>query len=231
MTLPEDTVIEIGKSIPLSAYRGFFDPASAGGKYSLDFQNWLNRQVGKTLKEALPEYGKPLLPKPLEDLLAERRFGFIADGDKAFMIAFDQGIGQLGYDCGGAIVAGNVWGKMQAVYAKTGVKAKKIAARVYIREDHILLRLYFTDIDKHRAYAENAPEHIKAPFLPGPGDCRHCYETCRHRKRYTLAGESIEKCDGVVFEFHRPALRNLPDYLALLNEFYPAKIKTRGGAA
>jgi hypothetical protein len=67
-------------------------------------------------------------------------------------------------------------------------------------------------------------------FLPGHGDCSHCKGigkrndgNCSFRKAYTLDGVLVEKCAGIVFEFHQPNMEKLPDYLGLLDEFYPVK--------
>ena len=228
--LSEDTIIEIGKSIPLSKYEAFFKEATGKNLPGSEFKTWLSTQSGKKLKDACAEYCNASERKNISERLAEQRFDYISEHDKAFIIAFDEGIGRLGYDYGGGIGEGYCWGKNMVIYSKTGVKAKKVAARIFIREDCIVLRLFFNNIDKHRAFLENAPEHIKDVFLPGHGDCNHCKGighredgNCSFRKAYTLDGSLIEKCAGVVFEFHQPNIEKLPDYLALLGEFYPTK--------
>jgi hypothetical protein len=45
------------------------------------------------------------------------------------------------------------------------------------------------------------------------------------RKIYVIDGRQIEKCSGVVFEFHQPNVEKLPDYMELLKEFYEKKAK------
>ena len=140
-------------------------------------------------------------------------------------MAFDKNIENLGYGFGGGIGDGYVWGKYMIIYSKTGVKNKKVAARIFIRESGIVLRLFFNDVDKHRAYVEGAPEHIKSVFVNDYGNCS-CNpkkENCRMRKTYTIDDRQIEKCSGVVFEFWNPTVEKLVDYMDLLAEFYPVK--------
>ncbi len=38
-----------------------------------------------------------------------------------------------------------------------------------------------------------------------------------------IAGRLIEKCNGITFEFARPSLAAMNDYIALFTEFYPRK--------
>jgi hypothetical protein len=111
------------------------------------------------------------------------------------------------------------------IYSKTGVKTKSVAARIFIRESGILLRLFFNNIDKHRNYIENTPEHIKEVFVGNYGDCS-CNpkkDNCRMRKTYTIDERLTEKCSGVVFEFNNATIEKLPDYVNLFKEFYPPK--------
>lgn len=123
--LTEDTVIEIGKSIPLNKFRTFFEESTGKQLPSSEFQPWLNMQAGKTLKEAIAEYCSTSERKSMQDLLSEKRFEIISQADKAFILAFDKEIEKLGYDYGGGIGDGYVWGKYMIVYAKTGVNNKK----------------------------------------------------------------------------------------------------------
>ncbi|MDR0293868.1 MAG: DUF6434 domain-containing protein [Oscillospiraceae bacterium] len=221
--IPDGTVID--QSVSLGQFREFFaktvDREFASGK---DFQNWLNTQTGKTLKEAVAAYHKPE-PKSMAELLSEERFNIISASDKAFIKGFDSGINKLGYDFGGSIGSGYCWGKFMIIYAKTGVKSKKVIARIYIREDGVVLRLFFDNIDKHSVYIQNAPDYIGNVFTGNHGDCS-CNpkkENCRMRKTYAVGGKQMEKCSGVVFEFWKPGSEKLPGYLDLLSEFYPVK--------
>jgi len=223
--LTEETIIEIGKSIPLYKFRAFFQEATGEDLSGSEFQPWLNTQAGKTLKEALASYRDAATPKSMAQILSEERFSIVSAADKGFILSFDKGMNELGYDFGGAIGDGYCWGKYMIIYSKTGVKSKKVIARIFIRESGIVLRLFFNDVDKHRAYIESAPEHIKSVFVNSHGDCS-CNpkkENCRMRKAYTIDGRRIEKCSGVVFEFWNPTAEKLTDYINLLAAFYPVK--------
>lgn len=223
--LSDDTVISIGKSIPLGEIRAFFE-AHTGKDLKRDriYETWLAGQIGNTLRDALAEFCV-FTEKTTEERLDEKRFDFISASDKAFIAAFDKEVKNLGYDYGGVIGEGACWGKNMMIFSKTGVKSKPVAARIFIREDCIILRLFFNDVDKHRAYIENAPAHIKEVFTNNYGNCS-CNpkkENCRMRKTYNIDGKQFEKCSGVVFEFWKPCLEKLPDYIYLLTEFYPVK--------
>ena len=223
--LTEDTIIEIGKSIPLHKFRAFFQEATGEDLPGGEFQSWLNAQARKTLKDALASYCDAEKPKNMENLLSEERFNIISKADKNFILGFDKAITELGYDFGGAIGDGYCWGKYMIIYSKTGVKNKKVIARIFIRESEIVLRLFFNDVDKHREYIESAPEYIKNVFINNHGNCS-CNpqkENCRMRKTYTIDDKQIEKCSGVVFEFWNPTAKKLADYINLLAEFYPVK--------
>ncbi len=165
----------------------------------------------------------------MNDLLKEPRFGIIAARDKRFILAFNNAMTQLGYGFGGEIGSGYCWGRYMIIYRRSGVKSKKVFARIYIREKGILLRLFFDAIDKHREYIENAPTHIKQVFVGKRGNCKHCHNdkngTCRFRKTYTIDDRRIEKCNGVTFEFHNPTTFRVPDYIALFTEFYPQRAR------
>jgi len=224
--MTEDAVIAMFQ-VPLAKYRAFFE--NAIGKEALasgpDFQSWLNTQNGKTLKEAIEAYHNPSQDKSMADILSEKRFDIISGPDKAFIAAFDKEIAALGYGFGGEIGSGFCWGRYMIIYSKVGAKAKKVAARIYIRDDQIVLRLFLNQIDKHRDYIERAPKHIKRAFLKGQHDCgcKPRKENCRFRKAYTIDGKAIEKCSGGAFEFQQPDLEKLPDYMGLLAKFYPVK--------
>jgi len=227
--LTENTVITIGKAISLTKYIAFFEDATGVEMPGCEFQPWLRTQEGKLLKDTLADYRHAARRKGMAELMMEERFSFVSGEDKAFILAFDEGVQELGYDCGGGIGEGYCWGRYMIIYTKTGVKNKQVAARVFIREDSIVLRLFFNNIDKHRMYIENAPAHIKAVFTNVHGNCgcNPKKENCRMRKTYTIDGKQIEKCSGVVFEFWNPTVAKQPDYIGLLKEFYPAKVKSR----
>jgi hypothetical protein len=157
--------------------------------------------------------------------LSESKFDFISAENKIFMHAFDDEMTRLGYGFGGKIGDGFCWGRYMIIYRKMGVKSETVFSRVYIRETSIVLRLFLSQIDKHRSFIESAPEHIENVFTSPRGGCEHCHNdkggTCKFRKTYTLENRLIEKCNGIVFEFFEPDLVKLADYMALFTEFYP----------
>jgi hypothetical protein len=165
--------------------------------------------------------------RKMKSVLEEERFNIISEENKAFILAFDYEISKLGYGFGGNIGSGFCWGKYMIIYSKIGVKSKQVVARIYIRENSIVLRLFLNKIDKHREYIENAQDFIKEAFIGKHGACNHCRNDkggiCKFRKTYTLENNYIEKCNGITFEFLEPSLEKLPEYVGLLREFYPVK--------
>lgn len=164
----------------------------------------------------------------MRNAMSESRFDFIPQTDKDFILAFDDEMKALGYDYGGSIGSGYCWGRYMIIYSKTGVKSKKVPARIYIRESgEIVLRLFLTGIDGHRGYIENSEPYIRDVLTGAHGDCIYCKNdkngTCKFRKTYTLYGRLIEKCTGIVFEFHKPGILKLSGYMGLLREFYKTK--------
>jgi hypothetical protein len=169
----------------------------------------------------MPEYD-------IRQLLEESRFDFVNTDDKAFVVAFDAAMLERGWGLEtNGYYKGYMWGRCMLIYIKLGVKAKNVPARIYLRDNGIVLRLFFRNIEKHRTYIENSPIHIKGVFTGAHGNCGHCGNEhdgeCKHRKTYTIDDNAYEKCDGAVFEFWQPNLEKLSDYLALLDEFYIAK--------
>ena len=163
----------------------------------------------------------------MKDILKEERFNFISDEDKDFILKFNDAMTKLGYDFGNKIGSGFCWGKYMIIYTRSGVKSKNVVARIYIRDADIVLRLFFSNIDKHREFLEKAPAHIKEVFVGDYGKCKHDKDdqdgNCMFRKTYTLDGQLIEKCNGLTFEFRNPGMQQLNDYVALFAEFYPKK--------
>jgi hypothetical protein len=168
----------------------------------------------------------------MDKLLKEERFSFVSKENKKFIIEFTKQMKLIDYDFGGLIGDGYCWGHYMVIYSKK----KKVIARIFIRnkgikmwggKEHkwnnsIVLRLFFSNIDKHMKYIENAPSHIKLPFTNDQGLCNHCGEKCHNRKIYTVNGQKIEKC-GYVFSFTDPKIEHINDYINILMEFY-AKI-------
>jgi hypothetical protein len=163
----------------------------------------------------------------MKKILEQERFQIISEDNKAFILAFDNEIQKLGYSFGGNIGDGYCWGRYMIIYSKVGVKNKQVAARIYIRESSIVLRLFLNKIDKHHEYIENVQDFIKDVFTGEHGKCNHCHNdkdgVCRFRKSYTLDDNFIEKCNGITFEFWNPNLEKLPEYINLLEEFYPIR--------
>ncbi len=163
----------------------------------------------------------------MKDLLREERFDLITNNDKEFIVSFNNEMTLLGYGFDNKIGSGYCWGKYMIIYTKSKVKSKKVFARIYIRDERIVLRLFLNAIDNHREYVENTPSHIKEVFVGDHGNCQHCHNdkdgVCRFRKTYTLDDRLIEKCNGITFEFHNPSIQKIPDYISLFTEFYPNK--------
>lgn len=163
----------------------------------------------------------------MENVLKDPRYDCICTADKEFITAFDSGMNELGYTCGNHFGDGYCWGRYMLIYRKSGVKSKKVYARVYVRDGGIALRFFFSDIDRHRAYVESAKPHIKDIFTDTHGDCGHCQGKndgiCKFRKSYTIDGRQIDKCNGVVFEIREPEIGYLSDYMDLFTVFYPRK--------
>lgn len=164
----------------------------------------------------------------MKDYLQTAEFDFVSEENKAFILAFNAEMERLGYTFGGKIGSGFCWGRKMVVYTKANVKSKKSYARIYLKEDGLTLRLYFSNIDKHREAIESAPDFIKAGFIGSYGRCRHCGNqredgSCSHRKCYTIGGQKIEFCDGYAFWFPNPQVKDIPEYIKLFQVFYPPK--------
>ena len=163
----------------------------------------------------------------MKNILDSESFDFLSDQDKVFIISFDKVMKQLGYDCGDAFEPGHCWGKYMLIYRKQNVKSKKVYARIYIRDNGIVLRMYFSNIDKHRRFIEESPDFIKEVFIGTHGQCTHCHNEkdgkCKFRKSYTIHDQYIEKCNGIIFEFWNPNEEKIEDYINLFTEFYPSK--------
>ena len=167
----------------------------------------------------------------MKNLLKDETYGFIKTDDKDFIIAFDDEMNRLGYTCNKNIGDGYCWGRKMIIYTKSGVKSKKSYARIYIRDDDLILRMYFSNVDKQRQVIEQAPDYIQTAFIGDYGTCKHCHnmknDSCRHQKGYTLHGKRHELCDGFAFWFFEPNVVKLPEYVKLFLAFYPEKKKRR----
>lgn len=158
----------------------------------------------------------------IEEHMDEKQFDFIQERDRSFIIEFTKALEKIGYTYGDEIGSGYCWGKYMLIYRKANVKSKTVVARIYIKEDSVILRLFFNNVTKHAAYISSSPDHIKSAFTSDYGTCKHCKgDNCKFRKDYKIDGIKYEKCNGTTFEFHNPERTKLSDYLALFEEFYP----------
>lgn len=221
--LSENSVIDWSTS--MVNYRKFFMDTLGIKKPGSDFYYWLNTQTGKTLKEALEAFGKTVQAQAMSELLLEKRFDFVSDDDKNFIMAFNSEIEKSGYSFGGHIGRGDYNGKFMISYAKVGVASKKAIARIFIRDNEIVLKLILSNVDKHSSYIENAVAYIKEVFINDDGGCvcNPPKDNCRMKKQYTIDGRSVIKCSENIFFFSQPTLDKLPDYMGLLAEFYNLK--------
>lgn len=164
----------------------------------------------------------------MKNLLKREEYRFVCSEDKEFIVAFDAEMNRLGYTCNKTIGDGYCWGRKMIIYTKAGVKSKKSYARIYMREDDLILRMYFSNVDKQRHLIEEAPGYIQQAFTGDYGACKHCHNmkedgSCSHRKSYTLHGKRYELCDGFAFWFFSPDTARIPEYIKLFLAFYPEK--------
>ncbi len=218
--LTSETIIELGK-LSLSSLHEWLKSETGRELPGCELRLWLESQSGRTLGEAREAFVRECERKSMPELMREARFCLISDANRSFICAFTEAMERIDFGFGGGIGEGYCWGKYMVIYSK----GKKVAARIFIREGEIVLRLFLNGIDRHRAYIESAPEHIREIFTTAHGDCR-CQprkENCRMRKVYTVGGKTYEKCGGVVFEVWSPTSERLDDYAALIREFYPER--------
>jgi hypothetical protein len=150
-------------------------------------------------------------------------FDFIKASDKQFITAFTDELEKLGYYENG-LCDGFCWGRYMLIYRKSGVKSKNVYARIYIRDDCIVLRLFLNNVTKHGEYIDRSPEFIKDAFVGNFGKCKRCKgDNCKFRKDYEIGGVKYEKCNGFTFQFFEPTMERLTSYIDLFKEFYPAK--------
>lgn len=169
----------------------------------------------------------------MEQILNKEPFDFVNEKNKEFIIAFDRKMKELGYESNG-ILPYVCWGKFVTAYKKAGVKSGKCVARFYYRDDCVLFRMYFSRIEDHRGYIENAPAFIREMFTNEIGNCGHCKNNCKdengncsHCKVYRINGVRYEKCDGQVFYTDHLDIDELDEYIGLIKEFYPVKKQRR----
>ena len=171
----------------------------------------------------------------VNSLLEHEKFNFLNKDEKRFVFTFSEEIAKLGYTNDG-VQNYVVFGKYKIEYYRPEVKTKKVIARIYIRDGDekiaarwgghglgIVLGLYFTNIDKHRAYIENAPDFIKTPFIDSHSVCHGCKSKCNRRKSYTIDYKAYAKCTDCAFMFGELNIKNVLEYVNLLTAFYPGK--------
>ncbi|MDR1688131.1 MAG: hypothetical protein LBS21_05915, partial [Clostridiales bacterium] len=66
----------------------------------------------------------------INEMLADKKFNFLSEDEKRFIVSFDNGMTNIGYTNDG-IQNYVVFGKYKIEYYKTGMKTKKVVARVY----------------------------------------------------------------------------------------------------
>lgn len=165
----------------------------------------------------------------IEGGLARERLSFLSADSKAFIVAFNEKMNEIGYDYGDNnwwVPANDTQGINVIIYSKTGIKSKNPFARIHLYEDKVDLRMYFQNINDHSSYIENAPQFIKDAFVFEGGDCKKtspdiCVKGCKSMKAYTIGGQDYVKCCHYPGHFHEPTIERLPEYIALLTEFYP----------
>ena len=162
----------------------------------------------------------------MDKLLSDEKYTFVHQKDKDFIIVFNDFMVNAGYENNG-IQPYVVFGKYKIEYFKPGNKTKKYIARIYFRDDKIVLRLYFSNIDKHRDYIEKSPDFIKKPFIDESHRCKkpNCKgmgnDKCRYQKTYTIDGVLYIKCAEQSFCFYKMDAENASRYVELLTTFYP----------
>jgi len=225
--ITEETVIGSQK-ITAAEFRRFFKK-TLGEDYEKNavFKKFIKIPLshkGKTLREIIAECNSPVRSKSLKEILAENRFKIISTPDKAFILAFEKAMNEMGYDFGGDIVGNK--DLMVIGYGKTGTKTRLCPACFLIYDNgNICLKLYLHKVDDHRQYVENAPAHIRELFTNDIGKCNGCNfrnGKCKYNctKTYTIGGRLFNKC---YFELTNLMVENISDYMALLAEFYPTK--------
>ena len=160
----------------------------------------------------------------IQEQMQEGRFDFMSACDKAFVIQMTEALAAQGYTYGDTIGDGICWGRYMLIFCKAGAKSKKVAARIYIREDSVAFRLFLSDVTSHAAFITHAPPYIQEVFVGPQGNCKHCRGThCQFQKSYEINGVKIEKCNGETFTFANAQVEQIPDLIALFRAFYAPK--------
>lgn len=163
-----------------------------------------------------------------EKLLSDETYEFAVQNDKDFIVAFITLMMAAGYENNG-IQPYVVFGKCKIEYFRPGNKTNKYVARIYLRDDEIVLRLYFSNIDRHSAYIAQVPDFIRKPFVDGVHKCKkpNCKGIgngkCRYQKIYTIDGVRYMTCAEQSFCYYGMEAGNASQYVDLLSIFYPQK--------
>ena len=160
----------------------------------------------------------------MKPVLSEKRFDYVSKADKEFVDAFNREMNALGYTFGDEIGSGYCWGRHMLIYRNPSLKSQKVFARIYLRDKSTVLRMFFSNVDKHSAYIETALAFINEAFTGSFGKCGYCAgreDKCMFRKSYTIGGKPYEKCSGCTFEFAKPSVKRLDGYIGLFTTFYP----------
>jgi hypothetical protein len=157
----------------------------------------------------------------MRDTTAVTDLGFITEEDRKFIDAISGEMDAAGY--GRNIDPGYCWGRYMFTFRKKNLKNPKNAARIYLREDGIVLRFFLPDIDAHWEYIEHAPAMIRESFVNDFGNCRHCHNekngACNFRRSWTLFGIRHEKCSDSTIQYFRPSIEHVGEYMDLFREF------------
>ena len=172
-------------------------------------------------KQALTDLGidniSVYVKSDMEKVLSERKIDITAQSEKAFLLAFDKAINDLGYDFGCVIGSGSIHFPLMINYVKNGTHNSP-AARVYISEGRVAVKLLLKKITPHFGYIKSASDSIKGVFTSHHGDCAACLNKCRTQSKYTIDGHFIQKCN--LSRKLDPSLNKLPDYMDLFMEFF-----------
>jgi len=173
-------------------------------------------------KAALTDLGlnniNEFVKSDINETLSKRGIESIADPDKAFLLAFDVSMGELGYDFTTVIGKGTSSEPVIINYSKCGTHNSS-AARIFISEGKVILKLLPKKLTPHFNYIASAPAHIKSIYTTHHDNCLSCPAQCRTYKKYSVDGKFIQKCHP--HKDLEPSMKYLPDYINLFLEFFP----------
>ena len=164
----------------------------------------------------------------MDVLLNKPEYQYIGELNRDVIIRFNNEMEKLGYTCNNTIVPGFCWGNHMIIYTKANVKSKKSYARIYLKDNELIVRMYFSDVNSKKEVIEESPEYIKDAFTGEYGYCKFCHNmkddgSCSHRKSYQIDNKDYHFCDGYAFWFFNPTIDKIPEYIKLFMTFYPQK--------